>query len=202
MGPGYPSSPHSLPGRDHSHHPLAWGALSLSSAPTSQARAPPQPAWPSLPTTCPGVSWMLCPPPLAHPPPATTHVCPRSPLCPRYPGPVARPHLGHGGLSHSLSPGSHCPQAHIVPQGFWQCPPGAHKGVCLGQWAEQAAGSPQAAPHTRAPSGTCSLPSCKNHDPARLPSSPPPSAAFPSASFIFSGSQSACHVTTCHLAWL
>ena len=107
--PGHPSSPYSLHGRNHSHHPLVWEALSLPSAPMCQARAPPQPTWPSLPATCPEVSWMLCPPPLAHASPATTHVCSGSPLCPQCPGPVARPHLGHGGLSHSLSPGSHCP---------------------------------------------------------------------------------------------
>ena len=136
--PGYPSSPYFLHGRNHSHHPLAWGALSLPSALTSQARAPPQPAWPSLPDTCPEVSWMLCPPPLAHASPATTHVCSGSPLCPQCPGPVARPHLGHGGLSHSLSPGSHSPQAHIVPRAsssaHWELTEGCagasgHKGL-------------------------------------------------------------------------
>lgn len=166
-------------------------------APTSQARAPQQPAWPSLLATCPGVSWMPCPSPLAHTPPATSHVCPQSPLCPWCPDPVTRPHLGHGGLSYSLSPGSHCPPRLLaVPtRSPW-------RGVLGPVGTEGSWVSPQAALHARAPSGTRSLPPCKNHDPARLPSSPPHSAAFPSAPFIFFGSQSACHVTTCHLAWL
>lgn len=44
----------------------------------------------------------------------------------------------------TLSPGSHC------PLGFQQCPLGAHRGLC---WGQRTQGSPQAAPHARAPSG-------------------------------------------------
>lgn len=88
--------------------PLSPGFGGPQWAPTFQARAPPQPAWPSLPATCPGVSWMPCPPPLAHAPLATTHVCPHHPSVPGaqawLPG-----HTQDTAGSLTL-----CPQAHIV----------------------------------------------------------------------------------------
>ena len=88
----------------------------LGEPPALQVPRPPRPGLPHSPpgpTYHPpaGVSWTPCPLPLAHASPATAHVCPQSPLCPRCPGPASRPHPGHGALSHSLSPGSHCPQA-------------------------------------------------------------------------------------------
>lgn len=132
LGPGYPSSPHSLPGRDHSHHPLAWGAPSR-----------PRPPRPGLPNSPPGPAYW--------PPALGSHGCPAPhpwPILPRPPHMCVPNHPSVPG-AQTRSPGhtwvtagslTLCPQVHIVPHGFWQCPPGAHGGVCWGQWAQKAAG--------------------------------------------------------------
>ena len=126
--------------------PCLGGAPSLASAPTSQARAPPQPAWPYLPPTCWGLMDTLPPTPGPCFPSHCTCVSPITPL-----SPVPRP--GFQATPRARRTFSLSVSRLTLSPGFWWCPLGAHRGLCWGQWTQQAAGSSQAAPHARAPSG-------------------------------------------------
>lgn len=96
---------------------------------------------------------MPCPPPWAPCSPGHhTHVCPHHPSVPGAQAWLPGHTQDTAGSLNSLSPGSHRPQVHIV-LGLPVVPTRAHRGLHWGQQTQQAAGSPQAAPRARAPSG-------------------------------------------------